>query len=171
VDALHTPYVFPQECGGRVGVRWLHLAPPAGGGGGDAAASQQPTLLIAAAADAAAAAAGGGGVDSCQHAQQQQQQQRGLQMSISRFSWQALTAARHQHELQSGDSVQQHLHLHLDCAHMGVGGDDSWSPSVHEAYMVPPAQYRLALVLQAVPAGCRGHALAAAAQRLRRLAT
>jgi hypothetical protein len=33
----------------------------------------------------------------------------------------------------------------VDAAHMGVGGDDSWSPSVHEEYLVPPAVYRLSL--------------------------
>lgn len=29
------------------------------------------------------------------------------------------------HRLQASD----HLHVYLDCAHMGVGGDDSWSPT------------------------------------------
>ncbi|RZR88364.1 hypothetical protein BHM03_00015942 [Ensete ventricosum] len=28
--------------------------------------------------------------------------------------------------------------VHLDHKHMGVGGDDSWSPSVHDEYLVHP---------------------------------
>ena len=38
-------------------------------------------------------------------------------------------------------------HLHLDHAHMGDGGDDSWSPSVHLEYLVPPAVYSFSLTL------------------------
>jgi hypothetical protein len=40
---------------------------------------------------------------------------------------------------RSGDVavVQQEgaVHLHLDAAHMGVGGDNSWTPSVHPEYV------------------------------------
>lgn len=28
--------------------------------------------------------------------------------------------------------------VHLDHKHMGIGGDDSWSPCVHDKYMLPP---------------------------------
>jgi beta-galactosidase len=37
-------------------------------------------------------------------------------------------AAKHDYELRA-DSF---THLHLDSEHMGVGGDDSWSPSCHQ---------------------------------------
>lgn len=39
------------------------------------------------------------------------------------------------------------LHVHLDAAHMGVGGDDSWSPSVHDTYLVPPGVYDFSVAL------------------------
>ena len=39
----------------------------------------------------------------------------------------ALMAAKHDYELKA----DSHTHLHLDHRHMGVGGDDSWSPSLH----------------------------------------
>ena len=39
------------------------------------------------------------------------------------------------------------MHVHLDVAHMGVGGDDSWSPSVHLPYLVPPQLYTFTLGL------------------------
>jgi hypothetical protein len=47
---------------------------------------------------------------------------------VHRYSLAALSAARHEHELVPGRRV----HVHLDAAHMGLGGDDSWSPSVRE---------------------------------------
>jgi beta-galactosidase len=31
IDAMHTPYVFPQENGSRMGTRWLELTGPGGG--------------------------------------------------------------------------------------------------------------------------------------------
>ena len=37
-------------------------------------------------------------------------------------------SSRHDHEIRPDDL----WHLHLDAAHIGSGGDDSWSPSVHK---------------------------------------
>lgn len=55
-----------------------------------------------------------------------------------RYSIASLMAAKHDYELRADG----HTHLHLDAAHMGVGGDDSWSPSCHQ---VASAQLLLAL--------------------------
>lgn len=71
---------------------------------------------------------------------------RGLQFSASPFSVAAFDRARHDHELVP----DAFTHVHLDAAHMGVGGDDSWSPSVHKEYLVPPGVYRFEVVLGAV---------------------
>lgn len=49
-------------------------------------------------------------------------------VSVRRFSLESLAAAKHDFEMQQDTRV----HVHLDHRHMGVGGDDSWSPSVHE---------------------------------------
>ena len=43
------------------------------------------------------------------------------------------------------------VHVHVDCAHMGVGGDTGWSRSVHAAHLVPQGTYRFGLVLRYVP--------------------
>lgn len=51
-------------------------------------------------------------------------------VSWNRFSLESLAAAKHDFELQQDGRV----HVHLDHRHMGVGGDDSWSPSVHEVH-------------------------------------
>ncbi len=66
-----------------------------------------------------------------------------LQLSVSRFSAEEVHRAAHDHELVADGRV----HLHLDAAHMGVGGDDSWSPSVHEQYLVPPGRHAFELLL------------------------
>ncbi|GMH38332.1 hypothetical protein BSKO_06216 [Bryopsis sp. KO-2023] len=73
-------------------------------------------------------------------------QQAPFQMNVSRYSMEELAAARHEYELKSDGNV----HVHLDCAHMGVGGDDSWSPAVRKEYLVPPASYRFDLRLVAL---------------------
>ena len=39
-----------------------------------------------------------------------------------------MTMAKHDYELEADN----YTHLHIDHRHMGAGGDDSWSPSVHE---------------------------------------
>jgi len=65
--------------------------------------------------------------------------------SASRFSLEELFRATHNHLLRADPGGR--LHVHLDAAHMGVGGDDSWSPSVHEPYLLPPRAYAFELVL------------------------
>ena len=62
-------------------------------------------------------------------------------------------------------------HLHFDAAHMGLGGDDSWSPSVHDKYLLPLGKYQLGVVMRAVGGGEGGGKLFAAAQQLQASAT
>lgn len=47
----------------------------------------------------------------------------------ARYTMASLMAAKHDYELKA----DAHTHVHLDHRHMGVGGDDSWSPSLHKA--------------------------------------
>ncbi|TGG95472.1 beta-galactosidase [Natronospirillum operosum] len=61
----------------------------------------------------------------------------------SRFSLANLTAARHTVDLEA----QPGLYLRLDGWHQGVGGDDSWSPSVHPEYRIEPGDFRYGLTL------------------------
>ncbi|EAR09795.1 putative beta-galactosidase [Reinekea sp. MED297] len=64
--------------------------------------------------------------------------------SVSRYSQTALAAARHTHELSAEDAV----YLRLDAEHMGVGGDDSWSPSVHEPFILRDRRYQYGLLFR-----------------------
>ena len=54
-----------------------------------------------------------------------------------RYSLANLSLAQHDYELVP-DKVN---HVYLDHKHMGVGGDDSWSPSVHEKYTLQPGRF------------------------------
>uniref|UniRef100_A0A1D1ZZ97 beta-galactosidase n=1 Tax=Auxenochlorella protothecoides TaxID=3075 RepID=A0A1D1ZZ97_AUXPR len=72
-----------------------------------------------------------------------------LQMSVSPYSLESFEKARHDHELEASGFT----HVHLDAAHMGLGGDDSWSPSVHSKYLVTPKKYAFDMVLGVVDGG------------------
>ncbi|MFG1498452.1 beta-galactosidase [Saccharospirillum sp. HFRX-1] len=58
--------------------------------------------------------------------------------ALSRYRQAQVAQARHQHELAD----EAGLELRLDAYHMGVGGDDSWSPSVHDEYLLKEKRYR-----------------------------
>ncbi|QDZ19643.1 beta-galactosidase [Chloropicon primus] len=58
-------------------------------------------------------------------------------INASHYSQDALEEAKHWSEVSPSGST----HLFLDHRHMGVGGDDSWSPTVHKEYLVPPKAY------------------------------
>ncbi|NDL65754.1 beta-galactosidase [Acerihabitans arboris] len=57
--------------------------------------------------------------------------------SLSPYGTGQLTRATHWHLMRP----EAGLWLHLDARHMGVGGDDSWSPSVHEKYLLSEREY------------------------------
>ncbi len=121
VADMHVPYVFPQESGGRAGVRWAALQPSGGGG--------VPGLAVCATRGS-----------------------RPMQMNVGGYGARQLHEARHDHELPllvaaGARCSPPVVHVHMDHAHMGVGGDDSWSPSVHEGHLVPPAVYSFSLAL------------------------
>ncbi|CNK24568.1 beta-galactosidase [Yersinia intermedia] len=56
---------------------------------------------------------------------------------ISRYSTQQLMTTSHQHLLKP----DQGTWLNIDGFHMGVGGDDSWSPSVHADHLLTGESY------------------------------
>ncbi|MEW7315207.1 beta-galactosidase [Buttiauxella gaviniae] len=61
--------------------------------------------------------------------------------NISRFSQQQLRETSHRHLL----TPEAGTWLNLDGFHMGVGGDDSWSPSVSPDYLLDKQHYHYAL--------------------------
>ncbi len=69
-----------------------------------------------------------------------------FQFSVSRYSQKQIADARHTNEL----TASQNLYVRIDHAHMGVGGDDSWSQSVHEEYLLNKQHYRYQLLFSMV---------------------
>ncbi|SJL83375.1 beta-galactosidase [Vibrio palustris] len=61
--------------------------------------------------------------------------------SVSQYSQTTLEQAKHTNELVS----DEYLHVHLDAYHMGIGGDDSWTPSVHQEYLLQDTGYQYQL--------------------------
>ena len=75
------------------------------------------------------------------------------QMSASRFSATALSRTMHNHDLVEDDRV----HLHIDTHHMGLGGIDSWYPTVlykPELYVKPQPVFNMHLDLFAASVDC-----------------
>ncbi|GAM54397.1 beta-galactosidase [Vibrio ishigakensis] len=64
--------------------------------------------------------------------------------AVSRYSQQNLTRALHINELQPSDE----LYVRVDGFHMGIGGDDSWSRSVHDEFLLKQKQYRYRVTLK-----------------------
>jgi beta-galactosidase len=58
-------------------------------------------------------------------------------LGVSQYSVKQLMSAQHEHELIPEDG----LSIHIDGFHMGVGGDDSWSPSAKPRYLLTAATY------------------------------
>jgi len=163
VDEMHVPYIVPSENGGRADVSWVALqrpcgAPPLssfpgtpsskkqGGWGGSRGGTSSASASVAAGTSTEMGGGVGlivsmpGGGDA--------------QMSVQRHSLESLEAAAHTHELEaatsSGDGA---IHVHVDHRHMGVGGDDSWTPSVHPEFTIPPGDvWKWGLTLAALPA-------------------
>ena len=64
--------------------------------------------------------------------------------SVSQFGQQQLTQAKYTHELVK----QPGVFVYFDGFHMGVGGDDSWTPSVRPEYRLTRSQYQWQFTLK-----------------------
>lgn len=67
-----------------------------------------------------------------------------FQFAISSYSTAQLDRATHTWQLRS-----EGCFLRIDARHMGVGGDDSWNPSVHPEFLLRDSVYRYRLSLSA----------------------
>lgn len=97
---MHTPYIFPTDCGLRCDVRWSRI--------------------------------GSMHIQGLHHLQ------------VSQYSLENLTQATHTNEL----SPSQLCWVRIDHQHMGVGGDDSWTPSVHQEFKLLARSYRYSITLK-----------------------
>ncbi|MDG3087339.1 beta-galactosidase [Vibrio hannami] len=65
---------------------------------------------------------------------------------VSKFSQKQIAEAKHPNELNAEEIV----YLRLDHQHMGVGGDDSWSPSVHPEFLITDKKFRYRICFEIV---------------------
>jgi beta-galactosidase len=65
--------------------------------------------------------------------------------SVSEYGQAQLDSAKHTSDLTAQDCV----FVYIDHAHMGVGGDDSWSPSTHKAFLLEQKEYSYNVVFNA----------------------
>lgn len=68
-----------------------------------------------------------------------------LEVNVQDYSQRALNDAKTSHSLARGEKT----YIHVDLKQMGLGGDDSWSPRVHEEYQLKDKNYRLRFSLKA----------------------
>ena len=64
--------------------------------------------------------------------------QKRFHWSLLPYSPQHMQEVKHDHELVPAEGFR---YLQLDARHMGIGGDDSWSPRVYDAYLLPAGWY------------------------------
>ncbi|MFQ8717611.1 MAG: hypothetical protein ACLR9W_04750 [Enterobacter hormaechei] len=65
-----------------------------------------------------------------------------FQFNISRYSQQQLMETSHRHLLHAEEGTW----LNIDGFHMGIGGDDSWSPSVSAEFQLSAGSYHYQLL-------------------------
>ncbi|MBL4828745.1 MAG: beta-galactosidase, partial [Aliivibrio sp.] len=65
--------------------------------------------------------------------------------SINRYSQDQLAQAKHTNKLVSEGKI----YVSIDHQHMGVGGDDSWSPSVHPEFLLQAKRFHYQIELTA----------------------
>ncbi|XP_031257673.1 uncharacterized protein LOC116115688 [Pistacia vera] len=76
-----------------------------------------------------------------------------MQMNASYYTTTELDRATHNEDLLKGDIIE----VHLDHKHMGLGGDDSWTPCVHDKYLIPGVPYSFCIRLCPLTAATSGH--------------
>lgn len=76
-----------------------------------------------------------------------------MQLNASYYTSTELDRATHNEELVKQDKIE----VHLDHKHMGLGGDDSWTPCVHDKYLVPAVAYSFSIRLSPVTAAISGY--------------
>lgn len=127
VDDMHVPYIIPGENSGRSDVSWMALRCATSvsklGKYDAATAATLPEKLHS-------WTLGPGVVFAINNSEK-------ALITVQRHSLNSLEKAVHTHELDVLDNDKESfVHVHIDHVHMGVGGDDSWTPSVHPEFTI-----------------------------------
>lgn len=66
-----------------------------------------------------------------------------MEVNVKDYSQEALNMAKTSHQLNRGNKT----YVHIDLNQMGLGGDDSWTPRVHEEYLLNKKNYKFGFTL------------------------
>ncbi|HLN54779.1 MAG TPA: glycoside hydrolase family 2 TIM barrel-domain containing protein, partial [Bacteroidales bacterium] len=66
-----------------------------------------------------------------------------MEVNVQDYSQEALNTAKTGHSLFRGNRT----YVHIDLKQMGLGGDDSWSPRVHEEYLLRDKSYKFGFTI------------------------
>ena len=145
---MHENYIYPQEGGARAGVRWVRLSDSEGKkqivafpGSTCAPCTWESAEEIFTGEDGEYVTLGSHHVAGRTFEA----------VNVSVHSLESIDAASHGKDLSRS---QGRVFVHLDHRHMGVGGDDSWSPSVHDEYLIAPGRHEFSTVLMLGDAPC-----------------
>ena len=61
-----------------------------------------------------------------------------MNVSVHNYSLDNLSNARHTYDVKDEDYVT----LNVDWKQAGIGGDDSWTPSIHPQYLLGKGKYQ-----------------------------
>merc|ERR1712129_140910 len=143
VDAMHVPYIHPSENGGRADVQWIEYASKEEN-------DRRIKILYCFDKDEAVKDEFFYGDDlgiKEPEADKRPRGMKGAQVSVSRYSVEQLTNAKHQTELPDV-SDETPVYVNVDTAQQGLGGDCSWKPVLHKQYRVRGAKWKYSLVLK-----------------------
>eukprot|EP01083_Nonionella_stella_P025558 70354_1 len=144
VSAMHVPYILPTENGGRSDVQWVQF---------QSNKNKNKTIRIQYAfpENAAVGKEFFDGDDLSQSEPKPSKRpsdMKGAQFSASRYSVNDLTQAKHQCELPDVDVDRSPIYVHMDTAHQGLGGDNSWTPTLHDQYRVHAKSWNYTLTFK-----------------------
>jgi beta-galactosidase len=131
VSELHTPYVYPQECGRRADPRWITFYE----------SSSSRRLMVIPNADHVA--------DSDEDSESSEP--RGWGFNASYFSMDEYADRLHDYELMP--SSDHRVYVHVDSKMMGVGGYDSWTPNVDPDYLIQGRSITTSIILKLLDHG------------------
>lgn len=67
-----------------------------------------------------------------------------FKFNINQYGTKQLMETSHRHLLEP----QTTAYVSIDAYHMGIGGDDSWTPNVHQEYLLTDKHYSYQLVFR-----------------------
>ena len=69
-----------------------------------------------------------------------------LNVSVHHYSLENLTSAKHTYDLKDAGNIT----FNIDYKQMGVGGDDSWNPRIHEEFLLKDKCYRYSFSIRPI---------------------